>query len=116
MKLLLDEDSQSSLLVKLLQAAGHDVETVTHAGLAGSPDPVVFAFAQQLGRVLLTRNGNDFSLLHRQGDRHSGILIEYRGHDPSKDMTRAQIVAAIGKIEASDWDLRGQIVSINAWR
>jgi predicted nuclease of predicted toxin-antitoxin system len=116
MKLLLDEDSQSNALVRLLLAANHDVETATGAGIAGSGDAVVLDYAKCTERVLLTRNGRDFLLLHASDKRHSGILIEYRGADPTKNMTRQQIVAAIGNIEASGWNLSGQIISINAWR
>ena len=52
MNLLLDEDSQGNLLVSLLRAAGHDVETVPHAGIAGSDDATVLAFATRTERVL----------------------------------------------------------------
>ena len=37
-RLLMDEDSQSRVLVSFLRAAGHDVLTVNEAGIAGSPD------------------------------------------------------------------------------
>jgi hypothetical protein len=35
MRLYLDEDSASSLLVQLLRSAGHDVQTPTEAGMIG---------------------------------------------------------------------------------
>ena len=41
MKLLLDEDSHGAKLARLLVTAGHDVETVTGAGLSGQDDPTV---------------------------------------------------------------------------
>lgn len=116
MKLLLDEDSQGRVFTRLMREAGHDVETVNDAGLVGKPDPVVLAYAKQAGRVLLTRNGVDFAALHQADSAHPGILIEYQHDDISKNMTNAQIVAAIGKIEASDWDIRGALVSVNAWQ
>jgi predicted nuclease of predicted toxin-antitoxin system len=62
--LLLDEDSQAKALVGLLKAAGHDVLTVNGAGIAGSPDDAVLKYAHTEGRVLLTRNCNDFQELH----------------------------------------------------
>jgi predicted nuclease of predicted toxin-antitoxin system len=54
MRLLLDEDSQWKRLVRLLRDVGHDVQTVTEAGLIARPDAEVLAFARQESRVLLT--------------------------------------------------------------
>ena len=116
MRLLLDEDSLGRLFVRLLQAGRHDVETVTDAGLTGKPDPEVFAHAKQSGRVLLTRNGKDFLPLHEADPDHTGILVEHQDADPAKNMTSAQIVEAIGKIDTSGWDINGEFVSVNAWR
>ncbi|MCE2662984.1 MAG: DUF5615 family PIN-like protein [Microcystis sp. M53603_WE2] len=45
LRLLLDEDSQAQLLVKLLTAAGHDVLTINEIGLAGCTDNVVLDYA-----------------------------------------------------------------------
>ena len=59
MKLLIDEDSIDRFLVKRLREAGHDVLTVVEAGLASSPDDVVFALARSERRDLLTRNVDD---------------------------------------------------------
>ena len=116
MKLLLDEDSQGNVLVRLLRDVGHDVQTVASAGMAGQADPAVLAYAKVAGRVLLTRNGRDFLRLHQADSDHAGILIEYQDMDPSKNMTYPQIVAAIAKIEASSWNLHRELVGINAWQ
>ncbi len=116
MKLLMDEDSQSNVLVRLLSVQGHDVETVTQVGIAGIDDASVLAYAHSTERVLLTRNGRDFLALHQQDSQHWGILIEYQDTDLSKNMTYQQIAAAIRKIEDSNGNLRGEAVSINAWR
>ena len=115
MRLLLDEDSQGKALVRLLRAAHHDVATVAAAGISGSDDATVLAYATRNGRTLLTRNGRDFLALHQLSNLHPGILIEHQNADPSKNMTYEQITIAINKIEASGWDLNGQAVSINAW-
>ncbi len=116
MKLLLDEDSQGNVLVRLLRDAEHDVETVAGAGMAGQSDLAVLAYAMAAGRVLLTRNGRDFLLLHQADADHAGILVEHQDTDASKNMTYRQIATAIAKIETSGWDVRGQFVSINAWQ
>jgi predicted nuclease of predicted toxin-antitoxin system len=116
MKLLLDEDSQGHLLVRLLRTDGHEIETVNEAGLTSQDDPTVLAHAKRTGRVLLTRNGRDFLRLHQADHQHPGILIEHQDADPAKNMTYPQIAAAIGKIETSGWNFQGQIISINAWQ
>jgi predicted nuclease of predicted toxin-antitoxin system len=116
MRLLLDEDSQGRLFVRLLKASGFDLETVSDADLTGKPDADVLAYARASGRVLLTRNGKDFLELHAADDNHPGILIEYQDADPGKNMTMPQIVEAITKIASSGWDISGQCVGINAWR
>jgi predicted nuclease of predicted toxin-antitoxin system len=116
MKLLLDEDSQGNALVRLLRDAGHDIVTVAEAGLAGQDDPAILAYAKNAGRVLLTRNGKDFLMLHQADSSHAGILVEHQDAAPSKNMTYRQIVTAIAKIEASGWDLRRELVGINAWQ
>ena len=116
MRLLLDEDSQGKALVRLLQDAGHDVETVYGAGLASEPDPVVLGYAKRTGRILLTRNAEDFELLHEMNRSHFGILVEYQNNDPSKNLSFEQIVDAIRKIEESGWLVAGEFVSINAWQ
>ena len=116
MKLLLDEDSQGRVFVRLMRDAGHDVQTVTEAGLSGSPDPEVLDYARKQGRVLLTRNGRDFLALHQGDPSHLGILIEYQDADPGKNMTYEQIVGAVGKMEASGLELAGRCLAVNPWR
>ena len=115
MRLLLDEDSQGKVFVRLLREAGHDVETVTAAGLSGNNDAAVLAFAKESGRVLITRNVRDFLTLHAANPEHHGVLLEHQDAEPSKNMSYGKIVGAIAKIEASAWDLRGEVVSLNGW-
>jgi hypothetical protein len=97
------------------RCAAHDVETVAEAGISGSDDAAVLAYATRTRRILLTRNGRDFVISHQADNRHAGLLIEHQDFDPSKNMTYAQITSAIDKLSASGWDLQGEVVSINAW-
>jgi predicted nuclease of predicted toxin-antitoxin system len=113
--LLLDEDSQAKLLVRLLQQAGHDVATVNEVGLQGKPDPSVLECAKQQGRLVLTRNCDDFRNLHTTNPKHPGILAIYQGSDPSRDMNYRDIVNAIAKIEAAQYALAGEFVVLNQW-
>lgn len=115
MRLLLDEDSQSLLLVRLIREAGHDVETVRGAGLEARRDEDVLTYARQDGRVLLTRNVRDFLQLHEADADHPGILVEHQDRDAAKNMSASDIVTAIGNIEQSAWDLAGQFVALNSW-
>jgi uncharacterized protein with PIN domain len=115
MRLLVDEDSQGRILVRLLRAAGHDVLTVEEAGLHSQGDPEVFALAKQEQRVILTRNVRDFEALHEADPAHPGILVEHQDRDPAKNRKEADIVRAIGNIEATGWDISGQLVALNAW-
>ena len=115
MKLLLDEDSQGKLLVLRLRDIGHDVLTVSEAGLEARNDAEVFTFVKREGRVLLTRNVKDFQALHEADDNHAGILVEHQDKDPSKNLSAASIVRAISNIEVSGWEIAGQFVSVNAW-
>ncbi len=115
MRLLLDEDSQRRMVVRLLREVGHDVLTVGEAGLDAHSDLQVLALAKREQRVLLTRNVQHFLMLHEADPTHAGILGEYQDRDPSKNMTGWQIVRSIENLAASGWDLAGQFVSLNAW-
>jgi predicted nuclease of predicted toxin-antitoxin system len=113
--LLLDEDSQAKLLVRLLQQAGHDVVTVNEVGLQGKPDISVLEYAKKRERLVLTRNCDDFRNLHTNNSKHPGILAIYQGSDPSKDMSYKDIVNAIAKIEAAQYTLAGEFIVLNQW-
>lgn len=87
LQLLLDEDSQAKYLVNLLRTAGHNVVTINAAGLMGQPDSLVLEYARQQGRVLLTRNCDDFEEIHQINSVHSGILAVYQNPDSTKNMS-----------------------------
>lgn len=113
--MLLDEDSQAKYLVNLLQAVGHDVLTVNLAGLMNCPDLVVLDYARQDGRVLLTRNCNDFQDLHQANSLHPGILAVYQDFVASKNMSYQTIVKAIANLEAAGYSLENQFIILNQW-
>lgn len=114
-RLLIDEDSQSRILVSFLRAAGHDVLTVNEADIAGSPDNKILEYASQNNRVVLTRNCDDFDELHQSGLTHSGIFAIYEGKDQSKNMSRQSMVRAIQNIEASGIDIENCFIELNKW-
>ncbi len=120
MKLFLDEDSSSATLAKLLRKAGHDVRSVLELGTTGEPDPEQFRYAIREHRVLLSRNRDDFKMLHElirdaQG-HHPGVLIECIDNDASRDLTPRGIVLAISKLEVSGLPIRDEYHILNHWR
>ncbi len=106
MRLYLDDDSVSGLLIRLLNNVGHDVEIPADVGLSGEDDPVHLTHAVEEGRVLLSGNYDDFRTLHnlivRTGGVHPGILIVRRDNDPRRDMSAGAILRSIDNLLASN--------------
>jgi len=79
MNLYLDDDTAAGLLAKLLRQAGHDVQLPSDIGMVGQPDPVHLTRAIRDGRVCLTKNYDDFWLLHallmQATGSHPGIVV-----------------------------------------
>ena len=63
--------------VRRLRALGHDVLTVTEAGMVNRsiPDDIVLEYAIRLGRAVVTLNWQDFVELHQRNSTHSGIVV-----------------------------------------
>lgn len=116
MRLLVDEDTQARRLLDALRQAGHDVLSVAEWGGNGLPDAQVFAHAQHQQRVLLTHNVVDFLALARQAPQHAGVLAIFRDGDPRKTMGYADIVRAIGALEAAQVPVPAQFHILNHWR
>jgi predicted nuclease of predicted toxin-antitoxin system len=111
--LLIDEDSQAKILVNLLLQAGHDVLTVNEAGLSGQPDRAVFQYACFQGRLVLTRNYDDFQSLHQKNLIHPGILVIYGDANYAKDMSFKDIVRAIANLETANFSLADRFIALN---
>ncbi len=73
LKLLIDEDSQATLLIRLLRNAGHDLMTISEAFLEGIDDEEVLRYASQNDRVVLTHNCKDFKRLHKISNNHRRV-------------------------------------------
>jgi predicted nuclease of predicted toxin-antitoxin system len=120
MRIYIDEDLASGLMVKLLQNAGHDVLTPANTGLLGRADAVQLACAIRENRACLTRNYDDFEDLHlliadAQG-RHLGILVVRRENDSTRDLKPKGIVSAIRKLEAAGVPIANEYIVLNHWR
>jgi hypothetical protein len=102
--------------VRLLEAAGHDVTTVNAESLQGLDDGAVLRQATASGRVLLTRNAADFLALHQANLTHAGVVAIYQDADPTKNMSYAEIVRALGNLESSGVPVAGAFHVLNAFR
>jgi hypothetical protein len=120
MRLYLDDDSIHTVLIRLLQRAGHDVERPQDVGLAGDADPVHLTHSIASQRVLLSGNHDDFADLHdlilEAGGKHTCILIVRRDDDRRRDLKPQGIVAAIEKLVATYASLENEFVILNHWR
>lgn len=82
LRLYIDEDAMSRVLIRGLRSSGLDVTSVLTEEKVGQSDAAQLEFAAKHGRVLYTFNVGDFCELHKkylnEGKRHSGIVVVYR--------------------------------------
>lgn len=120
MKIYLDDDSAEVLLIRLLQADGHDVVVSDQVGNRGIEDPAHFLYAVKDGRVLFTRNHDDYELLHELvvgvGGRHPGVLVVRQDNNPKRDLKARGIVNALRKLIKSGAPVADQFIILNHWR
>ena len=116
LSLYLDDCIFSHLLRHLLQLAGYRVVAPVDAGLTGARDPDHFAYARTNGLALITRNPDDFLLLHAAQADHAGLLLVYRENNPTRDMTAPDVVRAIQNIVTAGLPFAGQVHVLNHWR
>lgn len=120
MTIFLDEDSSGALLATLLRKAGHDVLSTPELGRTGESDPAQFLYSIRQRRVLITRNHDDFEVLHdlvrEAGGHHPGVLVTRFDNDAARDFTPKGIVVALGKLRASGLDVRDELHVLNEWR
>lgn len=87
MRFLLDEDLPP-LAAETARGLGLDVVSVHELGRIGLSDPAQLRFAAAEGRVMVTRNRDDFIRLtaefFRTGESHPGLLIVSRAIPSSK--------------------------------
>ena len=112
--LLVDESVDSHRLRRLLASAGRLVTLLLDVGLAGAHDSAIFAYAQQRGLTIITKNPGDFRRLH--GPHHAGILIVCADNDPTRDMSDAEIVQAITNLLATGLPIAGEVHTLNHGR
>ena len=78
-KLYIDEDAMSRLVIAGLRARDIDVTSVIEEGRQGLEDVEQLEFAKEQRRVLCTSNRGDYYRLHteylQQGKMHAGIIV-----------------------------------------
>ena len=120
MRLYLDDDSTSRLLVQLLRRAGHDVRLPGDIGMAGESDAVHLMHAVLENRVCLSHNYDDFEDLHNLAlalrGHHPGIVVVRKDNNPKRDLAPPGIVRAIGKLLAATVELMDHFYVLNHWR
>ena len=111
MKVLLDEMYPARLAAALC-AVGVEATTVAELGLAGSPDPDVFAAAVARGYAVLTENVGDFIRLAAEhntaGGHHHGLLIALSSRFSRQPAGSEALVAAVN--EAAQQSLDDRVV------
>jgi predicted nuclease of predicted toxin-antitoxin system len=73
-KFKLDENLPASS-ASVLQAAGHDVDTVIAERLTGAPDPAVLAAATAAGRVLVSLDRGLGDIRAYPPGSHAGVVV-----------------------------------------
>ena len=120
MRIYLDDDLDSNVLIRLLRQAGHDVLSPRDAGNRGVTDLEHLQYATSHQLILLTANAGDFIDLHydwiARKETHPGILIVYKENNPVRDMSFQQISRAVTRIEQAGIPLTNSFQNLNFWR
>ena len=120
MEFYLDDCADANDLILWLQQAGHVVYSPRGEGTRGVDDPIHLAHAAARGYALITKNPDDFRLLHQdwqqRGQSHSGILLIYEENIRGKDMEPADIVQAIENLLSSGVPIINELHVLNHWR
>jgi predicted nuclease of predicted toxin-antitoxin system len=107
-----------SALARALHVVGIDAITIIELGMAGTPDPDMFAYAVAENRTVLTENVADFVKIAAQhsttGARHPGLLIALSNRFSRRALGRAAIVKAIQAHQAEE--LTNRIIYLEAPR
>src|SRR3989337_4237638 len=119
MRVYLDDDLDSNVLIGLLRRAGHKVISPRSVGTRGVADEKHLLYAATHGLVLLTANAADFIDLHyewmEQKREHHGILIVYRENNPVLDMSFQQIAQAVTQFERPGFRLPNAFYTLTSW-
>jgi predicted nuclease of predicted toxin-antitoxin system len=120
MNLYLDDNINKGRLADRLRKAGHQVVLPAAVGLAGSTDAGHFLHAIEKQLVLVTKDHEDFFVLHRivraTHGQHPGIFAVREDNDPRRDMKDSDIVRAIRNLEQAGVPVANEFHILNHWR
>lgn len=101
MRIKLDENLPAKL-APLLEAKGHDVDTVPEERLTVKDDPTIWQAAQRAGRFLITQD-LDFSDIRqfRPGTHHGILLLRMR--NPGRTALSARVLSIFLAENVESW-------------
>jgi hypothetical protein len=121
------DEQVPELLVTVLRSSGYDAVTANQLGNKGLHDGRQLLIATNAGRVLVTYNAKEFTLLHRSWQdwssawqvddvaRHAGIMLIYS----SRGLGSQEIARAIVGFAGTTNDQTNRLVAWNSttgWR
>jgi hypothetical protein len=116
----LDDCADDNALVERLVERGFTVHTPRSENLRGANDRAHFEHARQNEWVLVSKNPDDFRVLHKDcveaGQSHAGVFLIYQYTERRKNMSVDEIVAAIERLLSSNVPLPNQVHVLNHWR
>ncbi|MEZ4269659.1 MAG: DUF5615 family PIN-like protein [Myxococcota bacterium] len=101
MRFKLDENLPASL-IPLLEALGHEVDSVRDEGLTGEPDATVFVEAQKAGRALITQDLDFSDIRAFAPGTHAGLVL-VRLASPGRRALLERLVQAFDQEDAESW-------------
>jgi hypothetical protein len=120
MNLYLDDDCAKAALVARLRAAGHVITIPADVALIGAADQRHMLHAVENDLALVTRNHDDFEILHKLVQatlgQHTGVIAIRYDNDPTRDMKDAEIVRAVRNLEQSGVPIANEFHILNHWR
>lgn len=114
LRLLLDENSESEQLVRLLSQRGHDVTGIRSLHHKSASDWDVLNVAIKENRILYTRDLG--FMLRPPPAKYPGIIFEHHLNRIGKDMTHREIADALAALEKKAGNIHNTILVINSFR
>lgn len=114
-RLYIDEDAMSAVLVEALRSRGVDVITALDAGMIKKLDSAHLEYASAQGRILYSYNQRDYWAIHtrllEQGLSHAGIIIaEQQRYSIGEEMRR--ILRLVGALSIEEMTDRVEFLSV----
>lgn len=103
---LIDEDLPRTLAAELT-AAGFPASDVRDVNLSGTPDPLIFQYAQQHRLVLVSADVEFGNVMLYPPGTHAGIILMRIPNEIASPALRARVVQFVKTVPADRW--RGRL-------